>query len=211
MSELLRKFQGILGKNTRQAGHFWCIPASISNATRLLGTEEFSQEKIRDAWYALNNKQIESNVNEQLKDVGFGIVQALENHSTFSSVFATEVFTEQGDQNPFDVAKAEQALDFIKKHAVQEHPVVVSTWMLDWQSGALSPACCHMWLLLGYDEQSNVAFVHDPATDQVVAVGIRLSAVLNFNGQVRQLDIGLRGRITHTDYSCLAIWRKTAA
>lgn len=208
MSKLLTTFQAMLGKNTAQQWTYWCIPTSVSNALRVLGSGDFSKERIRDHWYSHTGKQVEADPNQQLQDVSFGVMNALKGSPDFDSVFDFEVHSDAGDGDIFETAKAEKALLFVQDHLSKEHPVIASTWQLCInQNRQLFPACCHMWLILECDNNGATTY-HDPHTDKIETIPTRQLTTLQVAGSSRQVDVGFRGRITHTDYNCLAIWRK---
>jgi hypothetical protein len=201
-------FRSILGNGTRQLGPFYCIPAAISNATRLFGTDEFTQEYIRDQWYSEQGRTLETDICQQMTGAGFGIVETLKNRTKFNRFFDTDIFTCPGDNDPFDLSKADEAVKFVEKHVDLEHPVIVSTWLLTMFNGRITPQCCHMWLVLAYEATANYAIVHDSGDDSIKPVPISSEVqLLAVSGKVT-LNEGLRGRITHTDYSCMAIWKR---
>ena len=209
MSELLNKFQQIHRQSTRQIGPLYCIPAAISNATRLFGYEDFTQERIRDEWYEEQKRTLEKDVNQQMSGAGFGIVNTLKGCTNFAQKFETASFCRPGDQDPFNLSKADEAISFVESHMSQNHAVIVSTWTLILFNGALVPQCCHMWLTLAFERAHNYAIIHDPGDDQLQPVAISHDVHLpGIGGGCVTLNTGLRGRVTHTDYSCLAIWKK---
>src|ERR1017187_4061588 len=102
MSKMLNQFNELLGKQTKQKGRFWCIPASISNALRILGGNDFSQEIIRDIWCAHKGVQPNADVNAVIPEISFAVMDALKKHPKFNSDFGFEFYSDNGDQNPFD-------------------------------------------------------------------------------------------------------------
>ncbi len=67
-----------------------------------------------------------------------------------------------------------------------------------------------MWLVLAFDRAANAAVIHDPGTDAVNTTTITNCKPVTLKGKQYQLDMGLRGCITHSDYSCLALWKEPA-
>jgi hypothetical protein len=65
-----------------------------------------------------------------------------------------------------------------------------------------------MWLVLAFDRSLNTVLVHDSGDDQFFPVPVAYQTVTPLGSQFVVLDTGLLGRITHTDYSCLALWKK---
>lgn len=210
MNQLVASFRTIHGPDTKQIGRYYCIPAAVSNALRVLGSEEFTQQRIQQEWYAEEGRQLEAHIDDQMKGAGFGIVETLGRRTSFSKTFAREGFSRSGDQNPFDLSKADEALTFIEGHLAQQHPVVVSTWSVVPQSGMLSTSCCHMWLVLAIDRNLNTAIVHDSGDNQFFPVPVTYETIVPIGPQFASLNTGLRGRITHSDYSCLALWKESA-
>jgi hypothetical protein len=206
--KLVTAFATFLGKGTRQLGPFYCIPAAVSNATRLFGHDEFTQEVIRDQWYAEQQRDLEPDIRQQMTGAGFGIVETLKNRTEFNKFFDTDIFTCQGDHDPFNLSKANEAVEFVAKHVGLERPVVVSTWSPIIIKDGVTMQCCHMWLVLAYEATANCAIVHDSGDDNIKPVPISAEVQLPARKGTRTLNLGLRGRITHTDYSCMAIWKR---
>jgi hypothetical protein len=67
-----------------------------------------------------------------------------------------------------------------------------------------------MWLVLGFDRTGNTAVYHDSAPDEIRQTSITRLQPIKLQGQEYQLDMGLRGCITHSDYTCLALWKEPA-
>lgn len=210
MNQLVKSFQAIHGSDTKQLGRYYCIPAAVSNALRVLGSDEFTQQRIQQKWYDEEGRQLEADIDAQMTGAGFGVVETLIRRTSFSQTFAQERFSRPGDQNPLDLSKADEALAFIEGHLSQQHPVVVSTWSVMPQSGSLSASCCHMWLVLAIDRHLNTAVVHDSGDDRLFPVPVTYETIVPIGTQFALLNTGLRGRITHSDYSCLALWKENA-
>lgn len=201
---LLARFRSFARCETAQIGRYFCIPATLANAFRLLGYNSLTQQWIRDVHY--QGRTPEPDINDQMKGISFGLVEELRRHCDFPPQIRTEIFGQPGDNDIFDYRKAEHAVDFVCRHVSQNHPVIVSTWQIMWEQGILTPFCCHMWLVLDYDPTRKNVTVHDPAINQLLDVPLRIEVPLIVNSQRRWLDCGLRGKITHTDYNCLTIW-----
>jgi hypothetical protein len=208
MSEVLRRFQAFYPDNTRQIGSYFCIPASINNALRIFGIDTFPQQRIRDLWYADQGKQVEANIDDQMVGVSFdSAIKAMSFDPTFAKV-SYELFSKPGDKNPFDLTKAREALTFISDHINNEHPVIISTWNLAIdRSGNLFVNGYHMWLLLSISLQSNSFVYHDPGNDQISTYPICETQMIQTIKGTIQLPAGLLGKITHSDYNRLALWR----
>ena len=205
---LLSAIQTIRGNNTKQIGRLFCIPASLCNGLRVLGVSSITQELIRDIYYSVNQREVEPDINNQMQRVSFDVIDAVEHHVDYKEVFSTEHYLDAEDYNIFDCSKAERALQFIRRHLEQDHPVIVSTWWVPWDHGILQPQCCHMWLALAYDDNTMLCTLHDPDSDQIFQIPFYLSVPLFYKGQRQDLEIGLRGRITHTDYKCCALIKR---
>lgn len=208
MSDILNRFQSLHGQNTRQIGRYFCIPASISNALRILGFDTFTQEHIRDLWYADQGRQVETNIDDQMAGASFdSVIKALSIDPGFVEV-SHQLFSRPGDDNPSDLTKSREALTFIVDQITNEHPVIVSTWNLAInRSGNLFVNGYHMWLILSVSLQSNSFVYHDPGNDQVNTGPICETQEIQTNKGIIQLPAGLLGKITHSDYNCLALWR----
>jgi hypothetical protein len=205
---MLARLQAEMGESTRQIGRYFCIPAAPSNALRVLHDSTFTQVKIRDVFYAREGKDLEPAVDDQMQGVSFNVIDAVEEEQDFNSSYEAIRYSDHGDPDIFDCSKAERAIHFIRTHIEQGHPVIVSTWRIPWEAGILQPQCCHMWLALAYDDNPMLCFVHDSASNQIVQVPFYLTVPLVIRNQRVDLEIGLRGRITHTDYCCCAIKKK---
>ena len=118
-----------------------------------------------------------------------------------------ELFSREGDSDPFDLGKADEALDFVDRHSRLEHPVIVSTWNRVYMGDYIEIQGYHMWLVLDLDWTGNLATIHDSGSDNVQQTSVTKLTPITLLGKERQLDMGLRGCITHSDYSCVAFWR----
>jgi hypothetical protein len=208
MSGLVQHFQQFAGQDTRQIGRYFCIPAVVSNALRILGGADFTQGRIRDEWYAHQGKTPEPNLDDQMVGAGPDVIKVLKMRTDFSHRFDTESFDLPREPSLFDAAKADQTVSFVKKHVTQEHPVLVSTDRIPWEEGLLTRLCCHMWLVLSVDTNGNRAIAHDPATDLLFEVPLHMAVPLQMGTTVVGLEIGLRGRLTTSNYFCVAFWKK---
>jgi hypothetical protein len=208
MSRLVQQFQQFAGQGTRQIGRYFCIPATVSNALRVLGGADFTQERIRDEWYAHHGRIAEANLDEQMMGAGPNVIDVLRQRTDFSSRFDMESFDLPRELSLFDSGKADQTMTFVTKHVTQEHPVLVSTDRIPWEQGILSRLCCHMWLVLSVDTSGNRAIAHDPGTDVLFEVAIQMAVPLQMGTTVVGLEIGLRGRLTTSNYFCVAFWKR---
>lgn len=208
MSPLLERFLRFHGNGTKQIGKNYCIPASLCNALRLCGVVGCTQERIRDEWYAEEGRQVEPDLDEQMTGAGFGLFETLERRTGFMQGVDNSFFTLPGDSDPFDLRKADLAIDFIGKHVAMQHPVIVSTWNRFYTGDIIEVHGFHMWLVLDFDRGENRAVIHDSGTDNVGQTTISSYQAIMLKGKEHQLDVGLRGCITHSDYSCLALWRE---
>src|ERR1044072_4618557 len=120
-----------------------------------------------------------------------------------------EYFTRPGDLDPFYLRKAADSLVFIERHIAQERPVIVSTWNRVYTGDRIEIHGYHMWLILEFDMAANSAIFHDPGTDKLGKTAISKFVPITLQGNEVQLDMGLRGCITHSDYSCLALWKES--
>jgi hypothetical protein len=208
MNQLVESFRAIHGAATKQIGRYYCIPAAVSNALRVLGSADFTQQRIQQERYAEKGRQPEADIDDQMTGAGFDVVETLVRRTSFSKTFEREGFCRPGDQNPSNLQKADEALTFIERHLSQHHPVIVSTWSVVPQSGTLSASCCHMWLILAIDRSLNTAIVHDSSDNQFFPVPVSYETIVPVGPQFATLNTGLRGRITRSDYSCLALWKE---
>lgn len=208
MESLVERFAQFYGDGTKQIGRNFCIPASLCNALRLLGVTGCTQERVRDEWYAERGKTIEPNIDHQMDGADFTIFETLERRTEFVKGIDNEYFTRPGDSDPFDLGKADLALEFIETHVNTEHPVIVSTWNRVPVGDVIEIHGFHMWLVLGFDRAANAAVIHDSGTDKIGQTTITNCRLVTLKGEERQLDMGLRGCITHSDYSCLALWKE---
>lgn len=202
MSQVSTNFQRILGQDTRQIGQNFCIPAVVSNALRILGGHEFTQEWIRDLWYVEQGRQLEPNPDDQMTGAGPDVIDSLKRTAEFSSRFDCESFELPKANSFFDSSKADQTLDFIARHTAQQHPVLVSTDSIPWEQGILNRFCCHMWLILEVDRTTNKAVAHDPSNDLLFDLPLHMAIDVKMASQVFQLEIGLRGRLTTNNFFC---------
>ena len=203
---LTQEFQKLVGQNTRQIGRYYCIPAVVSNALRVLGGSDFTQEKIRDLWYAEHHRQVEPNPDHQMTGAGPDVIETLKKTTAFSGRFDSKSFDLPKAGSFFDSGKADQALDFIHQNSSQGHPVLVSTDAITWEQGIITRLCCHMWLILETNMTSNMAMAHDPGNDSLFQIPIQRA--VQVSGNVLPLEIGLRGRLTTSNYFCAAFWKK---
>jgi hypothetical protein len=208
MGVLLDRFMPFYGNGTKQIGRNFCVPASLCNAVRLCGVTGCTQEKVRDEWYAENGKVIEPNLDDQMDGAGMGIFETMERKIEGMSVIDNAFFSLPGDSDPFALGKADHALDFIEKHISAEHPVIVSTWNCFYDGDIIEIRGFHMWLVLDFDRAANAATYHDSAPDEIRQTTITKLQPVKLKGQDYHLDVGLRGCITHSDYSCLALWKE---
>ncbi len=209
MSSLLDRFQGFQGDATKQIGKKFCIPASLCNALRLCGVEGCNQERIRDVWYAEKGREIETDLDDQMEGADFRIFETLERRTELIKNIDNEYFTRPGDLDPLDLRKADSSLAFIERHIAQDHPVIVSTWNRIYTGDQIEIHGFHMWLILDFDMAENYAVVHDSKTDEICRTAISKYTPITLQGRHVQLDLGLRGCITHSDYSCLALWKES--
>jgi hypothetical protein len=210
MATLLDRFMEFHGDGTKQIGQKFCIPASLCNAVRLCGVTGCTQEKIRDAWYAEQRKAVEPNLDDQMDGANIAIFETMERHIEGVAAIDNEFFHRPGDLDPFDLRKADLALDFIEKHIKADHPVIVSTWYRILNGDSIEIHDYHMWLVLDFDRTANVALIHDSGTDRIGETTITNLQPITLKGKDYEIDWGLRGCITHSDYTCLALWKETA-
>lgn len=208
MASLVERFAQFYGDGTRQIGRNFCIPASLCNALRLCGVTGCTQERMRDEWYADKGRAIEPSIDEQMGDADFTLYETLERRTEFVRGIDNEYFTRPRDSDPFDLRKADLALDFVERHIKVEHPVIVSTWNRVLEGDGIKINGFHMWLVLGVDRAANASVIHDSGTDKIGQTPITSYRLVTLKGKERQLDMGLRGCITHSDYSCLAVWKE---
>ncbi len=67
-----------------------------------------------------------------------------------------------------------------------------------------------MWLLLNLDRGADLATYHDSGPDKIHQTMITKLQPITLKGQDCEIDMGLRGGITHSDYTCLALWKEKA-
>ena len=206
MAVLLDRFMEFYGDGTKQIGRNFCIPASLCNAVRLCGVTGCSQERVRDAWYAEQGKPIEPNLDDQMDGAGIGIFETMERHIEGMSVIDNAFFSLSRDENALDLRKADLALEFIGKHIAAEHPVIVSTWNRLHNGDSIEIHGYHMWLVLDFGGAANKAIIHDSSTDKICRIAITKLQPITLKGEEYEIDMGLRGCITHSDYTCLALW-----
>ncbi|MDD5368831.1 MAG: C39 family peptidase [Anaerolineaceae bacterium] len=208
MTGLLQRFQAFYPVNTQQIGRYFCIPASIINSLRILGIDQFPQNRIRDLWYMDQGKQVEASIDDQMKGASFdSVIKALSTDPGFADI-SCQIFSRPGDSNLLDLSKSRETLSFISDQITKEHPVIVSTWNLALDgSGNIFVDGYHMWLLLSISFQSNSFIFHDPWTDQISASPILETKSIQTKKGSIQLAGGLLGKITQSDYNCLALWR----
>ena len=205
---LLKRFREFHGQETRQIGKYFGIPASISTALRLCGVQDCSQQRIRDEWYAENYMTIEPNIDDLMRGVDFDLFKTLQRRTAFTRGIDKAYSCDRRDTDPFELSKADLAIDFIESHLNAEHPVIVSTWNRVPLPDVIEIQGFQVWLVLGFDRSANHVTVHDPGTDELIGLPISEMMPITLNGEHVLLDVGLRGRITHSDYSCLAIWNE---
>jgi hypothetical protein len=208
MAILLDQFLQFHRDKTKQIGKKFCIPASMCNALRLCDVVGCTQEQVRDEWYAENQKQKEPKLDDQMDGADFRIFETLERRTKYVEDIDNEYFSQPKDSDPFNLQKADLALDFIERHINAEHPVIVSTWNRVQVGDVIEIKGYHMWLILDFDRTGNVATFHDSLDDEIKDAKITSLKPVKLKGKEYQLDMGLRGCITHSDYSCLALWRK---
>ena len=208
MAVLLDRFQKSYGDGTKQSGRNFCIPASLCSAARLCGVTGCTQQKVRDEWYAEKGKVIEPNLDDQMDGAGLGIFETMERRIEGMGCIDNAFFDLPGDDDPIELRKADLALDFIEKHINAEHPVIVSTWNRIYGGDIIEIQGYHMWLVLDFDRAANAAVYYDSGPDEVRQTTITKLQPVKLKGQEYQLDMGLRGCITHSDYSCLALWKE---
>lgn len=210
MGILLDRFKQFHGDGTKQIGQNFCIPASLCNAVRLCGVTGCTQEKVRDGWYAENGKSIERNLDDQMDGANIGIFETMERRIEGMGCIDNAFFDLSGDHDPIDLRKADLALNFIEKHINTEHPVIVSTWNRVYDGDIIDIQGYHMWLVLDFNRATNIAVFHDSGPDKICQTAITNLQPIELKGQEYQLDMGLRGSITHSDYTCLALWKEPA-
>jgi hypothetical protein len=207
MTDLASHFDQLHGQETKQIGKYFCIPAAVSNALRVLGADDFTQERIRDEWYRHQGRTPEPNLDDQMRDAGPGVVGALRSQTDFNSRFTTASFERPLENSVFNAAKADEAIQFITDHVTQSHPVMVSTDHLVIQNGLIQRICCHMWLVLALDDVAKQITAHDSGNDDLFEIPISTPKQHTHIGQKVDIDLGLRGRVTNSNYYCLAFWK----
>jgi hypothetical protein len=207
---LLDRFIEFYGDGTKQIGQNFCIPASLCNAVRLCGVTGCTQEKVRDAWYAEQGKFIEPNFDDQMDGAGIGIFETMERRIEGMEVIDNAFFSLSPDEDALDLRKADLALDFIERHIAAEHPLIVSTWNRVHDGNSIEIHGFHMWLVLDFDREANLVTFHDSGPDRICQSTITKSQPITLKGKEYEIDMGLRGCITHSDYTCLALWMEIA-
>lgn len=207
MASLLERFMEFHGDGTKQIGQNFCIPASLCNAVRLFGVADCTQEKVRDAWYAEQKRAIEPNLDDQMEGANIAIFETMERSFSEMEAIDNSYFSCKEDNNVLFLANADAAIDFIETHISQGHAVVVSTWNRFYNGEYFEIRSYHMWLVLQFDRAANKVIYHDSAPDTVREIAITDSKSMQLRGDQHQVDMGLRGCITHSDYTCLALWR----
>lgn len=210
MTVLIDKFKEFHRDGTKQIGRLFCIPASLCNAVRLFGVSGCTQEKVRDAWYAEQGKAVEPDLDDQMDGAGIGIFETMERHIEGMNVIDNAFFDLPGDDDAIDLRKADIALNFVEKHIAAEHPVIVSTWNRVYTGDIIEIQGFHMWLLLDFDRGANLATYHDSGPDKIRQTTITKLQPIKLKGQDCEIDMGLRGCIAHSDYTCLALWKEKA-
>jgi hypothetical protein len=209
MNTLVEKFVAIKGTHTRQVAKFFCIPATVCTALRLLGVNSATQEAIRDAWYRAKNASPELDLDAQMTDASFGVAEVFLHDSSHSSGIKHELFERPRDDDPLDLTKADEALSFVERHVCAGHPVIVSTWNPALVEGHLAVLGFHMLLVLDFDRSRNEFIGHDPELDNLFHGKISNPKPVQLAQGEIVLDVGLRCSVTHSDYCCLALWRAT--
>ncbi len=208
MSDLVQRFQLFYGNGTRQIGRYFCIPAVVSNATRVLGSEEYTQEKIREAWYAMKGRTIEPDIHAQMTGAGPDVVQALVQQTEFDRQFGTTPFEQEREDSLFNAEKARRTIQFISEEVNKGNPVLVSTDIIPWERGILTSIGFHMWLVLQLDLERNRAVCHDPGDDLLFPIPVRMAVPVALGDQTIGLEIGLGGKVTRSNYFCLSFWKR---
>jgi hypothetical protein len=208
MSDLVQQFRRFHPNGTRQIGQYFCFPAVVCNAIRVLGSDEYSQEKIRDAWYAMKGRIIEADINQQMTGAGPDVVDALVKQTDFAKTFVTTPFEQPPEKEFFNEKKAEYTIQFIAENVGEGSPVLISTDYIPWEQGILTRLCCHMWLALHVDIAGNTAICHDPGNDLIFQIPVQMVVPITLGGKTAGIEIGLRGRLTTSNYFCLAFSRK---
>jgi hypothetical protein len=207
MAALLDKFMKFYGNGTKQIGRNFCIPASLCNAVRIFGVTDCIQEKVRDAWYAEQRKAIESSLDDQMDGANIAIFETMERNFEGMKRIDNAHFSCPEDDNVLFLSNADSAVDFIERHTGQDHAVIVSTWNRFFNGDHFEIKGYHMWLVLDFDRATNKVVFHDSAPDAICEMAITDSKSMLLRGEEHQVDMGLRGCITHSDYTCLALWR----
>ena len=207
MTDLVGNFAAIKGNGTRQIGRNFCIPATVCSALRILGVAGVNQEAIRDAWYRHNGRAPEAIIDDQMIDASFGVADVYLKEANLKSIIGSEQFERPRDDDPLLLSKADEALTFVEQHVCRDHPVIVSTWNLAVEQGQLTLKGFHMLLVLAIDPSGNLFVGHDPWRDDLIQGPIRNPKQIQLATGEIELETGLRGSITHSDYSCLALWR----
>lgn len=150
----------------------------------------------------------EANIDDRMTDAGPGVISITLGDARWSTQYGYATFDRPAATSFFDSSKADDALTFVEGHTGQDHPVLVSTDYISWEQSILQRLCCHMWLVLHYDKVNNLAIAHDPGTDLLFEMPISMTVPIAFNGTTQPLEIGLRGRLTTSNYYCCAFWKK---
>ena len=207
MATMLDRFREFHGHGTKQIGRNFCIPASLCNAVRLFGITDCTQEKLRDVWYAEQKRAIEPNLDDQMEGANIAIFDTMERYFGEMKRIDNSHFSLPGDDNVLFLSNADFAVNFIERHIGQEHAVIVSTWNRFFNGDHFEIKDYHMWLVLDFDRAANKVVFHDSAPDAICEIAISESQSMQLRGDEHQVDMGLRGCITHSDYTCLALWR----
>ena len=101
---MLKSFQTFHKKGTKQIGQFFCIPAAMSNALRILGDSTFTQERIRDEYYQAVGQTPEPSIDEQMHEADFGVVTIITGMPDFSSKYKIKKYEYYQDNDIFDYA-----------------------------------------------------------------------------------------------------------
>ena len=209
MTSLVSKFVTIKGNGTRQIGKHFCIPATICSALRILDVATTTQEAIRDAWYRHKGLTPEPDLDAQMTDASFGVADVFLKEANLTSVIGSELFERPRDDNALLLSKADEAISFVESHVCRDHPVIVSTWNLDVEKGQLVRKGFHMLLVLALDRAANLFIGHDPWRDDICQGSISNPKRIQLASGEIELETGLRGSVTHSDYCCFALWKLT--
>jgi len=136
------------------------------------------------------------------------VSNALIGKTEFAETFATTAFEQPPEQGFFNPEKSEKTIKFIAENVGKGNPVLVSTDHIPWEQGILTRICCHMWLALHVDVAGNTAICHDPGNDLLFHIPVRMAVPVAVGDKTTGLEIGLRGRLTTSNYFCLAFSRR---